>query len=339
MGHASVLMLGGALRLLGFFTDPRLSDRDIHAVVGEPLRISAPAISVDAGASAPPAEGGHQLTIVTWNIEQGMAYGAILETLRTLDADILLLQEVDRYCRRTGYRDVARDLADALDMNWVAAGEFQEIGEGRRGRAAVTGQAILSRFPIEDARVIRFKAQDRWRWSINPVQPRRGGRMALVARSRGLLLYNTHIESGGNDKLQRKQMAELLADQARNAGPAVTATAPQVTGAPAITAALPAVTAALPASAVLIAGDFNNGPIMHCPMLAHLSAASFTDALGASADRAPTSRGQHHPIDWIFVKGVTPVRGQGRVVDGHAASDHSPVVAALNTGVAVALSR
>jgi endonuclease/exonuclease/phosphatase family metal-dependent hydrolase len=320
MGYASVLMLGGALRLLGFFTDPRLSDRDIHAVVGEPVGLAAPATAGGADAAASPAAPDHgPLTIVTWNIEQGMAYEAILQTLRTLDADILLLQEVDRYCRRTGYRDVARDLAEALGMNWVAAGEFQEIGEGRRGRAAVTGQAILSRFPIEAARVIRFKAQDRWRWSINPVQPRRGGRMALVARSKGLLLYNTHIESGGNEKLQRKQMAELLADQAREGEPAITSAAP--------------------ASAVLIAGDFNNGPITHCPMLAHLTEASFTDALGASADRAPTSRGRTHPIDWIFVKGVTPVRGEGRVVDGHAASDHSPVVAALNTGVAVALRR
>ena len=45
----------------------------------------------------------------------------------------MLLQEVDRSCRRTSYRDVPSDLAEALAMNWVAAGEFQEIGEGRGG--------------------------------------------------------------------------------------------------------------------------------------------------------------------------------------------------------------
>jgi endonuclease/exonuclease/phosphatase family metal-dependent hydrolase len=259
---------------------------------------------------------GTPLVIVTWNIERGMQYDAILQTLRRLDADILLLQEVDRFCKRTGYRDVARDLAAALDMYWVAAGEFQEIGEGRRGKPAVTGQAILSRYPIEDARVLRFEAQDRWRWSINPVQPRRGGRMALVARSHRLLLYDTHIESGGNERLQRRQMAEVVADQAREV--ARGAAGPD-------------------SAAVLIAGDFNNGLVGHSPMRAHLTEAAFTDALGDVVGRGPTSRGQEHPIDWIFVKGLSPVTGSGRIVDAHSASDHSPVIASLSSGVALAM--
>jgi endonuclease/exonuclease/phosphatase family metal-dependent hydrolase len=204
-------------------------------------------------------------------------------------------------------------------MNWVAAGEFQEMGEGRGGRPAITGQAILSRFPITGARVLRFKAQDRWRWSINPVQPRRGGRMTLIAQSHGLLLYNTHIESGGREKLKRAQMAELLADQAREA--AGLAARRELVG------------------PVLIAGDFNNGPLGHSPMLATLTAADFTDALGEAAERGPTSRGGQHPIDWIFVKGLTPVSGVGRVIDAKSASDHSPVLAALTATATVALSR
>jgi endonuclease/exonuclease/phosphatase family metal-dependent hydrolase len=313
-------MVAGALRLLGFATEPWLSDRDIHRVVGEPEPLASPLSPGGIAerhrlADASPA----RLNIVTWNIERGMAYDAILSTLRTLDADILLLQEVDRGCRRTGYRDVAGDLAKALGMNWVAAGEFQEIGEGRNGRPAITGQAILSRFPIEDARVLRFKAQDRWRWSINPVQPRRGGRMTLIARSHGLLLYDTHIESGTKEKLKRAQMAEVLADQAHEAAGLVAR--------------------AELAGPVLIAGDFNNGPVGHSPMFAPLTAAAFTDALGEAALRGPTSRGGRHPIDWIFVKGLTPVSGVGRVIDAKAASDHSPVMAALSAAAAVALSR
>src|SRR5882762_5093834 len=164
----------GALRLVGFVTDPLLSREEIHRVVGEPSRL----------AGSPQVR--HDLKLITWNIERGQAYESVLEVLKTLDADVLLLQEVDRDCRRTQYRDVARDLATALGMNWVSAGEFQEIGEARDGKPAVTGQAILSRFPIEHAEVLRFSAQDRWRWSINPVQPRRGGRMALKARTAGL---------------------------------------------------------------------------------------------------------------------------------------------------------
>jgi endonuclease/exonuclease/phosphatase family metal-dependent hydrolase len=315
MGRVSALTLAAALRLFGFVTEPWLSNREIHAVVGNPAPAGILPIPIDT----PHLDGatGKPLAIVTWNIERGTQYDAILTALRGLDADILLLQEVDRGCKRTGHRDVAGDLADALGMYWVAAGEFQEIGEGRAGRPAITGQAILSRFPIEEARVLRFEAQDRWRWSINPVQPRRGGRMALVARSHGLLLYDTHMESGGNERLQRKQMAEVVADQAREAERLATH---QVAAAP-----------------VLIAGDFNNGLVGHSPMRAHLTEAAFMDALGEVLGRGPTSRGQTDPIDWIFVKGLSPVTGSGRVVDAHSASDHSPVIAALSTGVALAM--
>jgi endonuclease/exonuclease/phosphatase family metal-dependent hydrolase len=284
--------------VFGFITDPWLSNDEIHRVIGDPAR------------TAHVQKGVHELRIVTWNIERGAAYDDILSVLRRLDADVLLLQEVDRDCRRTSYRQVARDLADALEMNWVEAGEFQEIGQARAGAAAIHGQAILSRFPIEDASVLRFRAQDRWRWSVNPAQPRRGGRMALKARTGGVLVYNTHIESGSNYRLQHEQMAEIVADQSTLAG-----------GTP-----------------VLIAGDFNNGPLAHSPTLSSLANAAFVDALGGdAARRGPTSLGQTHPIDWIFIKHLASA--DGRIVDAKVASDHSPVVAALSLGAALTLNR
>ena len=194
------------LRVFGFVTDPWLSPERIHEMTGDPTRVEQP------------RSPGENLSVVTWNIERGTAYDGIVAVLRRLDSPhVLLLQEVDRDCRRTGYRNVARDLAAALGMNWVAAGEFQELGEAREGAPAITGQAILSKFPIYDAATLPFKAQDRWRWSFNPVQPRRGGRLALKARTAGVMFYNTHIESGGNERLQQRQMAEIVADQARSA--------------------------------------------------------------------------------------------------------------------------
>ncbi len=133
------LALPGFLRLLGFVTEPLLSSADIHRIEGEPARITRPVPDLE------------HLTVVTWNIERGQQYDSILKALRTLDADVLLLQEVDRHVRRTAYRDIARDLAHALDLNWVSGGEFQEIGEGRGKRPALTGQAILSKVPITGA--------------------------------------------------------------------------------------------------------------------------------------------------------------------------------------------
>ena len=89
------------------------------------------------------------------------------------------------------YRDVARDLAHALEMNWVSAGEFQEIGEGRGD------------MPIDDTEVIVFTRLSSLRWRMNPVQPRRGGRMALRARTGGIDVYNVHLASSGADAVSQ----------------------------------------------------------------------------------------------------------------------------------------
>src|SRR5262245_29449573 len=76
---------------------------------------------------------------------------------------------------------------------------------------------------------------------------------------------------------------------------------------------------------VIIGGDFNNGQLRHSPMLSSLGAAEFADALGEHKDRGATSAGGTHPIDWIFVRNLAPLRG--RVVDERSASDHAPVLA------------
>jgi endonuclease/exonuclease/phosphatase family metal-dependent hydrolase len=285
------------LRVLGFFSEPWLDDHEIHGLVGEPARVERQLPSRD-------------LKIVTWNIERGVEYDRIASTLRFLDADVILLQEVDRACRRSAYRDVARDLGHALDMNWVAAGEFQEIGEGRRALPAITGQAILSRFAIEQSAVLRFAAQDRFRWAFNPVQPRRGGRIAISARTGGLLVYNTHIESSGDESLKQRQIAEILIHQA----------AVHADGAP-----------------ILIAGDFNNKSVQGSRVLALIAAARFDDALGNVAGRGPTSLGSRHPIDWIFVRNGGEL--SGRVVEAPGVSDHSPVFAAVGRLAAPFASR
>jgi endonuclease/exonuclease/phosphatase (EEP) superfamily protein YafD len=95
--------------------------------------------------------------------------------------------------------------------------------------------------------------------------------------------------------------------------------------------------AVLGESPVLIGGDFNNGPILHS-LTSSLADASFVDALGAdAAKRGPTSLGQTHPIDWIFIRRLVP--GAGQIVDAKAASDHSPVIAALMLATSLGAAR
>jgi len=270
-------------RLAGYVTNPRLTDAEIHGIAGEPTRY----------VERPPHAGPQ--TIVTWNIERGVRYSKIVDVLRSINPDLVLLQEVDRFCGRSGTRDIARDLADALHMNWVSAGEFQEIGEGRDGVPALTGQALLSTYPIEDPDVIVFTNQTALRWRFNPVQPRRGGRIALRARVADLLIYNLHIESGGSDALRMNQLNEVLADQVRYPDEAV------------------------------IGGDFNNTSAAIHTVHAALEAGGFVNALGENSRQ--TSVRHPYPIDWLFVKMDGQVAGKVEQIDG--VSDHYPLIGTL----------
>jgi endonuclease/exonuclease/phosphatase family metal-dependent hydrolase len=288
----TLLMFFDLLRLTGYATDTLLSSAQVHAIVGEPTRIN----------SAPPLDG--RLTVVSWNIAQGTRYERVRDALAALDADIYLLQEVDMGVRRSDYRRIASDLAGDLGLNWVFAGEFQEIGQSRRRTPALTGQAVLSRYPIDNAIALPFENQARLRWNLDPFQPRRGGRMALRAESGGVLLYNAHIESAKNDRFRHRQVDEMLFDHLE----------PQ--------------RARLP---VVFAGDFNTGsgsdesPIVRC-----LTDEGFVDALGTLDTQRPTSVNHPHPLDWIFIRNMTPQRG--RVVEIPKASDHFPLEAAVLIG-------
>jgi endonuclease/exonuclease/phosphatase family metal-dependent hydrolase len=291
-------MIFDLFRLTGYVTEPLLSSRQVHAIVGEPSRVDRVA----------PADG--QLTVVSWNIAQGARYERVRDALAAIDADIYLLQEVDMGVRRSDYRRVAKDLADDLGLNWVFAGEFQEIGQSRRNVPALTGQAVLSRYPIHGAHALPFENQAKLRWRLDPFQPRRGGRMALRAESGGLLLYNAHIESAKDDRFRHKQVDEMLFDHL----------APE--------------RAQLP---VVFGGDFNTGNVPdRSPIVRCLINEGFVDALGAVDTPRRTSVNHEQPLDWIFIRNMASERG--RVIEVPRASDHFPLEAAVIRGSALQLA-
>ena len=66
---------------------------------------------------------------------------------------------MDLNARRTQCRDVASELAHALNLNYAFGIEFQELSEGTAASPAFHGNATLSPWPLSKARIIRFRDQ------------------------------------------------------------------------------------------------------------------------------------------------------------------------------------
>jgi endonuclease/exonuclease/phosphatase family metal-dependent hydrolase len=200
-----------------------------------------------------------------------------LEAFRSVD--ILVLNEVDFGLKRSGYADVTGELAAALGMNYTFGVEFVEVDAVNLGteqfkdrpqdadsdelRRAMQvdrdryrglhGSAILSRFPIKQARLVPLKYQpydwynqERKRVSIAEAarrqvgrlafqadftrQVRRGGRSVLIAEidipqlpEGQLTVVATHLEDRCKPSERRRQMQEVLSLLKEIEGPLVLA--------------------------------------------------------------------------------------------------------------------
>jgi endonuclease/exonuclease/phosphatase family metal-dependent hydrolase len=98
---------------------------------------------------------GLSITAATYNIKhgRGMDDSVSLErtaaVLRTINADIIALQEVDELVNRSGNVDEAARLGELLEMNH-AFGSFMDYDGGRYG------MAILSKYPVVAINSIRL---------------------------------------------------------------------------------------------------------------------------------------------------------------------------------------
>jgi endonuclease/exonuclease/phosphatase family metal-dependent hydrolase len=205
------------------------------------------------------------------------------ETIKSqLDAlqgiDVLILNEADWGMKRTEYKDIARELAAALHMNYAYGVEFvevdpvfdldteqvhltdtqqdqrlqQDLHVDRQRYHGLHGTAILTRYPIERARILRLpvcydwyrneskaisKLEEGKRWSAHKLfrerverELRQGGRMALIADislpdspTGRATIVATHLENKCPPACRRRQMQALLADVKPDTNPVVLA--------------------------------------------------------------------------------------------------------------------
>jgi endonuclease/exonuclease/phosphatase family metal-dependent hydrolase len=244
--------------------------------------------------------------VVDWNIDRGTQLQEITQFIKEAKPDIVLLQEVDLYAKRSHRLDIAREIARTLQLNFVFGTEFQELTQGSQQSPAYQGQATISPWPIKNARLIRFRRQTSF-WQphwylprIEPFQERLGGRIALVAdiemAGQTMTTYNIHLESKEDDSLRVSQLNEVLLDVGTKN------------------------------RATLIAGDLNLDAAEGEAATA-LERAGFRDGIQLPSVRTRPARGIFDPgrsIDWIFLSGGLNARN-GRIHANVRASDHFPV--------------
>lgn len=151
------------------------------------------------------------LRVATFNVKHGDNGGGRVDLRRlgeacaALSADVLAVQEVDRFARRTGFRDEMRVIARATGLQAV-------FGEAARRRWRTYGNVLLARGPISDVEVIKLP------------RPNDGEqRVAILARVNvdgvGLSVGATHLSFRPGEGLP--QLAVVLDALARREGPRV----------------------------------------------------------------------------------------------------------------------
>ena len=147
------------------------------------------------------------MRVATFNVKHGSNGVGRVDLRRlgaacaALSADVLAVQEVDRFARRTGFRDEMRIIARATGLEAV-------FGEAARRRWRSYGNVLLARGPITDVEVLKL--------------PRPSGgeqRVAISVNGVGLSVGATHLSFRPGEGAA--QLEVVLAALARREGPRV----------------------------------------------------------------------------------------------------------------------
>ncbi|MFD5071185.1 endonuclease/exonuclease/phosphatase family protein [Streptomyces sp. NPDC058369] len=271
------------------------------------------AASLLGAALAPPATAAEHgrgpsvpLRVATYNIHAGAGMDNVFDldrqvaALRSLDADVIGLQEVDvHWGDRSQWRDLAGELGRRLRMHvsFAPIYSLDPVEEG--GPRREFGVAVLSRYKIlsaENHDLTRLSTQD-----PNPVPAPAPGFGEVVLKVRGLPVhvYATHLDYRGDPSVRTAQVADtrrIMAEDRQHER--------------------------RPVRQILL-GDFNAAPT--APELAPL-----WQELTDIEPGGPTypAQGPVQRIDYVAVSKDT-VRVRDAAVAETLASDHRPVVADL----------
>ena len=151
-------------------------------------------------ARASPAESGVELSLLSWNILHGADADGHLNLdakgrfLTEQDADVVLLQEVDRKCARSGSVDQIGELARVTGMH-PAFGAFMPYQGGEYGMGALSG------LPVQRSRSVKLP---------DGLEPRVALVLELEVLGETLLVVNVHFNWTRDDTARFAQACALL---------------------------------------------------------------------------------------------------------------------------------
>jgi len=164
-----------------------------------------------------------KLRIVAWNIERGKQLDGIIAYLKEDNelsrADVILAVESDNGMGRTANRNVAKELAKALGMNYCFAPSYLVLGKGAVGETdhkeknttALHGTAILSKCPILEAKGVEVPPVKE---VFHSSEKRMGCKKGLVAKiqvgEKTVALGAIHIDLSSTAQDRADQLAAVI---------------------------------------------------------------------------------------------------------------------------------
>ena len=170
--------------------------------------------------------------VVAWNIERGIHLEGILHLLKqhpTLStADVLMVTETDIGMARSGNRNIARELAAALRMNYFFAPSYLNLAKGSGiehefsgdNALGIHGNAIVSRYPIEKPEVVVLKnAHDKMKGREKRLGSQRTLMASIAFPGRSVKVVCAHLDSRSQQRHRAAQMETILKQLESPQGP------------------------------------------------------------------------------------------------------------------------
>lgn len=140
--------------------------------------------------------------VMTYNVsncELGKEIDAVAKDIEDSKADVILLQELDYYVRRSDNQDVLKALADKLKMNYAFYPAIQ-LNNG------LYGVGILSAYPLSEVKSSQLEA--------NGHEGRVFASASIDVAGKSISLFNTHL-SYEEESVRKNQLDYAAAEIAK----------------------------------------------------------------------------------------------------------------------------